>query len=73
MRDAIRRYTYMSKWERARGAAEIKRLQNQTTTNRKRNMKPNPDTKAKKKKLERNQNRSFVLLESRNLDEEGWI
>jgi len=47
MRDAIHRYTYMSKWERARSDAEIKRLQNQTTANRKRNMKPNPDTKAK--------------------------
>ena len=51
MRDAIHRYTYMSKWERARSDAEIKRLQNQTTANRKRNMKPNPDTKAKKRNL----------------------
>jgi len=73
MSDAARRYSYMSRWERARSTAEIKRLQIRAATNRKRNMKPNLDSKTKKMKLERDHNRSSALLESHNLDEEEQL
>jgi len=68
MRDAARRYSYMSRWERACSTAEIKKLQVQVAAKRKRKMMPRQDSKTKKMKLERDHNRSNALLESGNLD-----
>jgi len=73
MRDAARRYTYMSRWDRACSMAKVQQLQRQTNSKRKRTIEPKLESKAKRMKTERDFNRAIALDEYTKLDMEDII
>jgi len=73
MRDATSRYSYMSRWERARNTVDIRKYQAQTILSRKRKMGPKAESKSTKMKTEWDFNRATALHECAELDMENKL